>query len=176
MDNNKEIKFKKPNPILLWIRNIAKFILAEYYFFSKEPEIEFRNLSATAFILELNKRKGKERKNLFKKHSRIIKKIGDKWQEISSTHSFLSDSDKILRYLLGSGWTEDAARSNLSWLINKTFATISLYQEGLEKTKETLRKDNSLQDMLINALLEELECDDLFIICFSRDKGIRVYL
>ena len=174
MNNNKEIKFKKPNPILMRIRNIARFLLAEYYFCSKEPELDFKNLTATAFILELNKHKGKARKILFKKHSLIMKGIGNKWQEISSTHNFLSDSDKILKYLLDNGWKEESARSNLLWLINKTFATLSLYQQGEEETKMTLRKDHNLADMMINAILEELAYDNLFVIIFSRNNGFRI--
>lgn len=173
-----ERNMRKPNPVLMGMRNIAKSILSEYIFLFKEPDLEFKKLSAKDFITELSKYKGGARKILFKKHSRVINKIGNKWQEISRTHNFLSDGDKILKYLLDDGWTEEIARSNLSWLISKTSAIVGLYhfKQNLELMVEELRKDHNLEDLVISGILEEIKYDDSYMVSFSMNKGIRIYL
>ncbi|HMP67339.1 MAG TPA: hypothetical protein PKA60_01145 [Candidatus Paceibacterota bacterium] len=176
-NENEEIRFKKQNPILLIISNILKFILAEYHFYSKEPELNFKNLSSVELVLELNKHKNNARKILFKKHSRLVKKIGKKWTELSDTHDYTSGNDIILKYLIENGWREDAARSNLEWLLSKSFATLSLHQFKRSLTEtENLLVEGKVNKEIIDAILEELVFDDLFFISFSINKGIRFYL
>jgi len=173
--SNKEIKFKKLNPVLIGIGNIAKFILTEYYVFLKEPDLDFKNLSAETFILELNKYKGKKRKILLKKHSLIINQIGDKWQEISTTHSFLSDGDKIVQYLVNNGWQEEAAKSNLNWLISETCATLYLSSEGVEKAIVALRDNHDMSDIMIGIIFEELSIGHISMASISMNNGLKIY-
>lgn len=71
-----KIKPRKPNIILLIIRNCAKFLLSEYCFFIKIPEINFKKLSTKDLIVELCKSKPKRKKILYKRHS-IIQQLVD---------------------------------------------------------------------------------------------------